>query len=132
MSARTEVATIVTGTTGEGTVLVCVRSVGGGLASDCGGGHDSCGGCSGLCSLGRRGHRQPICWRERQERALLCRLIELLASALSATLLAGAKGEGAALAFCSFGGRGLKTASVLLGVTGEVSALAFVPSVGVV
>jgi hypothetical protein len=100
-----------------------------GSDSHCGGGRVRSGRFSGLCSIGRRGPRQPLWWRalqvrallwplfarsawahpatvcrERQVRALLWPLFPPSAWAQPATVLAGMTGEGAGLAsVCSFG-----------------------------
>jgi hypothetical protein len=62
-SARAQPATVVAGTTRESNTLASVRSVGVGTASLCVGGHDRLRRSYGLCSLGRRGHSQPLSWR---------------------------------------------------------------------
>jgi hypothetical protein len=64
------------------------------------------GRCSGLCSLGRRGLSQPLLWRKRQIIAVLWPLFACSAWAQPATVEAGTTDEGAALD-CSFVRRGL-------------------------
>jgi hypothetical protein len=96
--ARAQPATVVAGTTDEGAALVFVRSVGVGSYIHCGGGHDRCGRCTDLCSLGRRGLSQPLWWRARHVRALICPLFARSALAQPDTVVAGTTGEGAALA----------------------------------
>jgi hypothetical protein len=70
-SAWAQPATELAGTTVEGAALDSIRSFGVGSASDCGGGHDWFGHCSGLCSLVRRGLSHPLWWRARLMSAFL-------------------------------------------------------------
>jgi hypothetical protein len=86
------------GTTWEGGALASLRSVGVCSASHCGGGHVSGMRRSSLCSIGRRGLSQPLCWLARQVRALLWALFAWSSSAQPATVVAGTTGEGFALA----------------------------------
>jgi hypothetical protein len=72
-------ATVVGDTTGDGAALVTVRLVGVITASHGGCGLDRRGRCPGFCFLGRRGLNQPLCWRERQVRALPCPVSSLSA-----------------------------------------------------
>ena len=53
--------------------------------------------CSGLCSLGRRGLNQPLCWRARNLKAQFYPLFDQLVYALAATVVAGDTYEGASL-----------------------------------
>jgi hypothetical protein len=114
---------VVAGTIGEGAVLASVHSVGVGSVSHCGagktcelaalatvlldgvvsashyfGGQDMLGSFSGFCSIGRRGISQPLWWRARQVRALLCSLFASSAWGQPNTVVAGTTGEGAAQA----------------------------------
>jgi hypothetical protein len=70
-SAWAQPATRVAGTTVEGAALASVLLVGVGSASHKVGGQDRLRHCSGLCSLGRLGHNQPLGWHRRKVRALL-------------------------------------------------------------
>jgi hypothetical protein len=84
---------------------------------------------SGLCSLCRRRLRQPLCWRTRQERALLWPLFHWLARASPATEVAGTTGEGAVLFSVRSDGVGSDT--LVAGTKVEGAALASVRSVDV-
>jgi hypothetical protein len=97
-SASAQPATVEAGMTGEGAALACVYSVSVGSANHCGGGPDSWGRCSGLCSLGRRGLKTALWWRAWQVRALLWPVFARSAWAQLTTVVAGPTGEGAALA----------------------------------
>jgi hypothetical protein len=90
----------------EGYDLESVRSVGVVSASLGGGVHDRKGRCSGLCSLGRRGLRQPLWWRARQVGALLWPPFDWFAWDHPATVVAETTGEGADLAFVRLVGVG--------------------------
>jgi hypothetical protein len=94
---RSQPATVVAGTTGEGAALAFVRSVVVGSATHCGGGNHMIGRCTGLCSLGRIWPSQPMWWRARKVRALLWPLLTRSEWAQPATVLAGTTSEGAAL-----------------------------------
>jgi hypothetical protein len=106
-------ATVMEGTTGEGAGLDTVRSVVVDSASHCGGGNYRRGRCSGLCSLGRRGHSQLLRWRARQLRELLWLLIAWSAGAQAATLIADTTVEGAVLESVRFVGE--RSASHFIG-----------------
>jgi hypothetical protein len=97
-SAWAQPATVVSITKFEGGPLASVPSVGVGSGKHCGGGHDGRGRCSGLCSLHRRGLRQPLWWWARHVRALLWPLFVRSAWAQPATVVAGTTGKGASLA----------------------------------
>jgi hypothetical protein len=60
LSAWAQTCTVVVNTSCEGAGLASVRLVGVGTANNYGGAYDISGRCSGLCSLGRRGLRQPL------------------------------------------------------------------------
>jgi hypothetical protein len=94
-----QTATVDVVTTGEGAILASVPSVGVGTANHCVGGNDRLKRCSGLCSLGRRGLSQLLCWRARQLRALLSPLFARSAWAQPATAVAETTGKGAVLAY---------------------------------
>jgi hypothetical protein len=97
-STWAQASTMVACTTGEGAALASVSLFGVGSDSHCGGGHGSCGRCSGLCSLSRHGFSQPLWWRTRQVRSLLWPLFASSAWAQPVTELVGKIGEGTALA----------------------------------
>jgi hypothetical protein len=59
-SAWARTVTDLAGTTAEGGALVSVRLVEVGTACNFVGGNDRRRRCSGLCSIGRRGHSQPL------------------------------------------------------------------------
>ena len=106
-SAWAQPTIVVSGTKCEGAAMTSARSVGVGLASHCGGGHDRSGRCSVLCSLGRRGLRQPLWWQKRQVRAQHFPLLVLSAWDQPATLVAGTTDQVTALASDGFVGMGL-------------------------
>jgi hypothetical protein len=87
-SAWAQSATVVAGTKAEGAGLDCVRLNSVDTATQCGGGNDCLGHCSGLCSLDRRGISQPLWSRLRQLRALLWSLFARFAWAQQATMVA--------------------------------------------
>jgi hypothetical protein len=106
-SAWVQPATLLADTTGEGAALASVPSISVVSASHCVGLHDRCGRCSGVSSLGRRGHSQPRRWRAREVRALLCTLFSLSASAQPTTGVAETKREDGGLASFRLVGVGL-------------------------
>jgi hypothetical protein len=93
-SALVMPATVVAGTIGEGAALASDRLVGVDSASHCGGGNDRRGRCPGLCSLGRRGHSQPMSRRAREVRALPWPLISRSSWAQPATVVADTRVSG--------------------------------------
>jgi hypothetical protein len=98
LSAWAQPATVLAGTTVEGSSVASDRLVGVGSVSHSGRGHYRCGRCSGLCSLGRRGFSQPLLLRTRKLRALFWPLFAWSSWAQPATVEAGAKSEIVALA----------------------------------
>jgi hypothetical protein len=124
-SAWAQSGTVGAGTTGEGAALASVRLVGVDSASKFDGGQYWNGHCSGLCSLSRRGIRQPLWWRERHLRAQLWPLFARAARAQPAYVLADTKGEGAPLAYVLSLGVG-SCSPCGVGTTDEVVAWASV------
>jgi hypothetical protein len=88
-STWAQTATEVAGTNAERAALASVRLVDVGSDSHCGGGNYSSLRCSGLCSIFRRGLRQPQCWRGRLLRALLFPVFACSTWAQSATVVGG-------------------------------------------
>jgi hypothetical protein len=98
LSAWAQHANVVVGKTDHCAALASLRLVGVGPASHCGGGHDRSGRCSGLCSLGRHGLRQPLWWRTLQVRALLRPLFALSAWVQPGSVVVDLSDKGGALA----------------------------------
>jgi hypothetical protein len=106
LSAWTQKATVVAGKAVEGGDVASLRLFGVALNSHSLSGHYWLGRFCCLCLRGRRGLSQPMWWRARQVRTLLCPMFAWWALAHPATVVARTSGEGAALASVRSGGLG--------------------------